>query len=54
MYELIKNQPDITVEKLVKQVGVSRSTIQRIQKSLKDDGYIKREGSTRGKWIILK
>lgn len=54
VYELIKNQPDITVEKLVKQVGVSRSTIQRIQKSLKDDGYIKREGSTRGKWIILK
>ena len=45
----------ITTPKMVELLGLSRTTIQRAIKSLKEKEIICREGSDKtGKWIILK
>lgn len=54
VYETLKEQPTLTIAKLATETELSERTVQRAIKSLKEKGYIKREGSTRGKWIILK
>ena len=48
--EKIAEQPYITQTKLSELAGVSRSTIQRITKSLSDQGKLERIGGTRGYW----
>ena len=51
----MKLDADITTPKMVELLGMSRTTIQRAIKSLKEKGFIQREGSDKtGKWIILK
>lgn len=54
VYRIIKDDPSITIAKIATMIGVSERTVQRSIKELKHKGYIKREGSTRGKWLILK
>lgn len=54
VYRVIKEQKEITTRKLAEKTELSERTVQRATKSLKEKGYIKREGSTRGRWIILK
>lgn len=45
----------ITTPKMVELLGLSRATVQRTIKSLKEKEIIRREGSDKtGKWIILK
>lgn len=51
----MKLDADIITPKMVELLGMSRTTIQRAIKSLKEKGFIQREGSDKtGKWIILK
>lgn len=52
--EIIAQYPTLSASKIGAKINVSKSTVERCQKNLKDKGIIKREGSTRGKWIILK
>lgn len=52
--ESIKKDPSMTAKQIAVALGVSKPTVERAQRKLKDAEYIKREGSTRGKWTILK
>ena len=52
--DAINKNPSITAASIATLMGLSKATIERYQKKLKDAGYIKREGSTHGKWVILK
>ena len=51
--EALKSAPDLTIPLLKSMLGVSESTIERALRSLKRKGLIRREGSTRGRWIVL-
>ena len=51
--EALKSAPDLTIPLLKSMLGVSESTIERTLRSLKRKGLIRREGSTRGRWIVL-
>ena len=51
---LIKNNAKITKEKLVKDTGLSRATITRYIKKLKEDNKIERIGSDKsGYWKVI-
>ena len=52
--QVISQNPSLTAAKISSEVGFSKPTVERVLKSLKNKGCIRREGSTRGKWIILK
>ena len=54
VFETIKQNPALTIAALAKETDLSERTIHRIIKVLKEKGYIKRQGATRGKWVILK
>lgn len=47
-------QPDLPVAKIAEKIGISKPSVERALRSLKKKGFIRREGSTRGKWVILK
>lgn len=50
----ITENPYITMDTLVENLGFSKSTVYRILKDLKAEGFIKREGSTKkGRWVVL-
>ena len=52
---LINETNNITIEILINKIGVSRETIKRTLKTLKQNGYIERIGSDKkGYWKILK
>ncbi len=52
---LISEQNNITLEILTERIGVSRETVKRAIKLLKQNGYIERVGSDKaGYWKILK
>jgi len=50
----IRTAPNQSARKIAERIGVSEKTVERAIRTLKQKDYIKREGSTRGKWIILK
>ncbi len=50
----ISANTSISVRQIVIDTQIPKATTERVIKALKDKGYISREGSTRGKWIILK
>ena len=51
----IKGDAHITILKMAEKLGVSKITINRTVKGLKEKNLIQREGSAKaGKWIILK
>lgn len=54
IYSIIKENPKISAAKIAKDVNISKRSVERSIAVLKEKGYIAREGSTRGKWIILK
>ncbi|MDR2354566.1 MAG: putative DNA binding domain-containing protein [Clostridiales Family XIII bacterium] len=54
VFDAIVKDVTLSAVKIGEQVGISRSTVERVIRSLKSKGYIEREGSTRGKWIIPK
>ena len=52
--QVITQNPGLSAAKIGSQIGISKPSVERALRSLKDKGRIRREGSTRGKWIILK
>ena len=49
---LIEANPKISQTRIAKEIGVSRSTIQRAFGKLIESGQVQRTGGTRGSWII--
>ena len=54
IYSIIKENPKISAAKIAKDINITKRSVERSIAVLKEKGYIAREGSTRGKWIILK
>ena len=54
IYSIIKENPQISATKIAEEIKLSKRSVERNISSLKEKGYIARDGSTRGKWIILK
>jgi predicted HTH transcriptional regulator len=52
LIKCIKNKPDITYEEIAIATNLSRKTVQRRIRELKDKGKIKRTGGTRGSWEV--
>lgn len=52
--DTLKENSSVTAAQIAARIGVSKPTVERHLKKLKTDGFIKREGSTRGKWVVLK
>lgn len=52
--QVLAAQPDLSAAKIAAKIGVSKPTVEHVLSSLKKKAVIRREGSTRGKWIILK
>jgi len=51
---IISEQPSLPASKISAEIGVSKSTVERTIRLLKLKGIVKREGSTRGRWILIK
>lgn len=51
---LITENPTITSQCIAEQCNISRKTVTRVCKLLKEKGIIVREGKTRGRWIVKK
>lgn len=51
---VLRQSPSATATQIAEVCEISSKTVTRLCKSLKNKGYIMREGSTRGKWIVLK
>ena len=55
VYDLLKECDYLTIAELAKKIGKTEKTVYRAIKSLKENGYIVREGTdTSGYWKILK
>ena len=54
VFSKIKNFPRLSVQRIADRIGVSKPTVERAQRKLKEKGFIQRQGSTRGSWILLK
>ena len=55
VFEIIQQNPNLTVALIASQLGVSESTVRRAIRKLRSNGFIQREGSNKkGTWIILK
>ena len=54
VFSKIKNFPKLSVQRIADRIGVSKPTVERAQRKLKEKGFIQRQGSTRGSWILLK
>ena len=51
----IEKEPSISVAKMVKELGLSKASLERAIKSLKEKRMIKRQGPAKGgQWVILK
>lgn len=52
--ELIRRNPAITLDGIAVALSLTRRSIEKKIKELRDGGYIKREGSNKsGRWIVL-
>ncbi|HBN82336.1 MAG TPA: hypothetical protein DDZ89_00675 [Clostridiales bacterium] len=54
VYSLLSHDVDISIYEIVSKTNMSRRTVNRVIKSLKEKGYISKVGGTRSKWKILK
>ena len=54
IYSLIKEDNTISIKDISDKLGLSHSTVERAIKKLKTLGYVKRIGTTRGTWAIIK
>ena len=52
LYAITEN-PVLSAAKISERIQISKSSVERALKSLKVKKLIRREGSTRGRWIIL-
>ena len=52
--QVISQTPGLSAAKVGSHIGISKPSVERVLHSLKKKGIIRREGSTRGKWIILR
>ncbi len=52
--QVISKMPALSASKIAAATGISKPSVERALRSLKQKKYIRREGSTRGRWIILK
>ncbi len=52
--QVISKMPALSASKIAAATGISTPSVERALRSLKEKKYIRREGSTRGRWIILK
>ncbi len=52
--QTIIQDPSLSAQKIADRCDISKKTVTRACKFLKEKGLIIREGGTRGKWIILK
>ena len=50
----VRDNGTLSATKLAEQLGISRASVQRTLKSLTEKGYLQRQGTTRGMWIVLK
>ena len=50
----IARDPRLTVRQLAATLPISKATVERVLKSLQDNGRLRRVGGTRGYWEILK
>lgn len=51
---IIKTEPALSAKKISDKIDISVSSVERALSGLRKKGYIAREGSTRGRWIILR
>jgi ATP-dependent DNA helicase RecG len=55
VYQLVKDNGDLTAEQISAMLGKALKTIQRAFGALKQKGFVKRGGSSKnGRWLILK
>ena len=54
VFNEIKNSPKLSAQCIADRIGVSKPTVERAQRKLKEKGFIQRQGSTRGSWILLR
>ena len=50
----IRANAKVSTQKIADNIGLSKRTVERILKTLKDKGVIVREGTKNGKWVILE
>ena len=50
----MKDTPQITIDQIVSDTGISKRTVSRIIKELKEKDMIRREGTKNGTWIVLQ
>ena len=51
---IMKDTPHITIDQIVSVTGISKRTVSRIIKELKEKDIIRREGTKNGMWIVLQ
>lgn len=54
VFNALKENSSLSAPKIAEILGISKATVERATGKLKKLGYIKRDGNTRGSWIILK
>ena len=52
--QVLSRTPALSAAKIGAEIGISKPSVERVLRSLKNKKFIRREGSTRGKWIVLK
>ncbi len=52
--DLLKNDPYLSAEKISKLLNKSSRSIQRCLANLRDDGFIRRIGLTKGYWEVIE
>jgi ATP-dependent DNA helicase RecG len=51
---LLSENPEFTYDMIAANVGISRSSVNREIKKLRDSGRLSRKGNTRGEWVVSK
>ena len=55
LLDILRNHPAITQKEIIERTLLSRSTVQRVIKELKEMGYLERIGSKKsGRWIVIE
>lgn len=51
---IMKDTPHITIDQIASVTGISKRTVSRVIKELKEKDIVRREGTKNGKWIVLQ
>ena len=55
VWRAIRKDPEATIQEIADRLGISRATVDRAVRTLKDQGLVCREGSAKsGRWVVLK